>query len=123
MVVCTSRQNRERRQLGGRKIMITLIGWLMMAAGAGLLAISMFGVFRLPDTLARQHAGTKAATFALVVMALGVATVLPRPDVWLRLALLILALWVTLPAASHALARAAVSRRRAAGEATGSPVR
>jgi multicomponent Na+:H+ antiporter subunit G len=103
--------------------MIALIGWLMMAVGAGLLAISMFGVLRLPDTLARQHAGTKAATLALVVMALGVAAVLPRADVWLRLALLILALWVTLPAASHALARAAVSRRRAAGEATGTPAR
>jgi multicomponent Na+:H+ antiporter subunit G len=70
----------------------------------------MVGVLRLPDTLARQHAGTKAATLSLVVMSLGLGFVLPRPEIWLRLLLLILVLWVTLPAASHALARAAVSR-------------
>jgi multicomponent Na+:H+ antiporter subunit G len=88
------------------------IGWVLMALGAGLLAIAMVGVLRLPDTLARQHAGTKAATLALVVMSVGTGLVLGRTDIWLRLGLLVAALWVTLPAASHALARAAVSRRR-----------
>lgn len=89
-----------------------VIGWIIVAMGAALLSVAMFGVLRLPDTLARQHAGTKAATLALVVMSIGTGIVLGRADVWIRLALLIAALWVTLPAASHALARAAVGRRR-----------
>jgi multicomponent Na+:H+ antiporter subunit G len=92
--------------------MIELLGWVAMGLGAALLVIAMVGVLRLPDTLARQHAGTKAATLALGVMAFGVGLVMPRYEVWLRLALLILTLWITLPAASHALARAAVSRRK-----------
>ena len=90
---------------------MTALGSLLMIVGAGLLVVAMIGVLRLPDTLARQHAGTKAATLALGVMALGLALVTPSTGAWIRLGLLIVALWVTLPVASHALARAAVSRQ------------
>lgn len=90
---------------------MTALGCLLMILGAGLLVVAMIGVLRLPDTLARQHAGTKAATLALGVMALGLGFVTPSAGAWMRLALLIVALWVTLPVASHALARAAVSRQ------------
>lgn len=90
---------------------MTALGLLLMIVGAGLLVVAMVGVLRLPDTLARQHAGTKGATLALGVMALGLAMVTPGTGAWIRLGLLIVALWVTLPVASHALARAAVSRR------------
>ena len=91
--------------------MIAILGHALMIAGAGLLVVAMVGVLRLPDTLARQHAGTKAATLALGVMALGLALVLPGAGAWSRLGLLFVVLWVTLPVASHALARAAISRR------------
>lgn len=90
---------------------MTALGSLLMIVGAGLLVVAMIGVLRLPDTLARQHAGTKAATLALGVMGLGLALMTPSIGAWIRLGLLIVALWVTLPVASHALARAAVSRR------------
>lgn len=91
--------------------MTALLGHTLMIFGAALLVVAMVGVLRLPDTLARQHAGTKAATLALGLMVLGLALVLPGAAAWTRLGLLILALWVTLPVASHALARAAISRR------------
>jgi multicomponent Na+:H+ antiporter subunit G len=91
--------------------MTALLGYALMIFGAALLVVAMVGVLRLPDTLARQHAGTKAATLALGLMALGLALVVPSAGAWTRLGLLIVALWVTLPVASHALARAAISRR------------
>jgi multicomponent Na+:H+ antiporter subunit G len=90
---------------------VTTVGSLLLIVGSGLLVVAMIGVLRLPDTLARQHAGTKGATLALGVMALGLALVTPSAGAWIRLGLLIVALWVTLPVASHALARAAVSRQ------------
>jgi len=90
---------------------MTVLGSLLMIFGAALLVVAMVGVLRLPDTLARQHAGTKAATLALGVMATGLGLTIPTTGAWIRLALLIVALWVTLPVASHALARAAVSRQ------------
>jgi multisubunit Na+/H+ antiporter MnhG subunit len=61
--------------------MTALFGQLLMVFGAALLAVAMVGVLRLPSAGA-----------------------------WVRLALLVVALWVTLPVASHALARAAISR-------------
>jgi len=91
--------------------MTALLGQALMIFGAALLVVAMVGVLRLPDTLARQHAGTKAATLALGLMVLGLALVLPGVAAWTRLGLLIVALWATLPVASHALARAAISRR------------
>jgi len=91
--------------------MTSLLGYAVMIFGATLLVVAMVGVLTLPDTLARQHAGTKAATLSLGLMALGLALVVPSMGAWGRLGLLIVALWVTLPVASHALARAAISRR------------
>lgn len=87
------------------------LGYGLMISGAALLVVAMVGVLRLPDTLARQHAGTKAATLALGLMALGLGLVIPSVGAWIRLSLLIVALWGTVPVASHALARAAISRR------------
>lgn len=86
---------------------MTVFGWVVITIGAALLAVAAFGVLRLPDALARQHAATKAATLALGVIIVGVALVQPS-SAWLgRLALLAVVLILTVPIASHALARAA----------------
>jgi multicomponent Na+:H+ antiporter subunit G len=62
----------------------------------------------LPDALSRQHAATKAGTLALAVFILGAGCLMPEPA-WIgRLVLLLLLLLITLPVASHVLARAAV---------------
>jgi multicomponent Na+:H+ antiporter subunit G len=80
----------------------------LLAAGAVLLVIAAWGVIRLPDALARQHAATKAGTLALALVCLGaMAAVRDVGWVW-RLVLIVGFLLATLPVASHLLARAAV---------------
>lgn len=86
---------------------MTTIGWVLITLGAALLAVAAWGVLRLPDALARQHAATKAGTLALGTMAVGVALMHPTLEWLMRLAALAGILVVTLPVASHALARAA----------------
>lgn len=86
---------------------MTLVAWSAIALGAALLAIAAFGVLELPGALARQHAATKAATLGLGVMIAGLAMLEPSAAWWTRLALLLLVLMLTVPLASHALARAA----------------
>lgn len=83
----------------------------VMLLGMVLLVVSAVGVLRLPDALSRQHAATKAATLALGVLLAGVA--LKGGDAaWaLRAAGIFVALLVTLPAASHLLARAALKEQ------------
>lgn len=91
--------------------------WTLVALGAGLLVVAAAGVLRLPDALTRQHAATKAATLALGLMILGVAALQPSADWWPRLGLLLAVLLLTVPVASHALARAAAARSDAARDA------
>jgi multicomponent Na+:H+ antiporter subunit G len=87
-----------------------------MIIGAALLAVAAFGVLRLPDVYARQHAGTKAATLALGTMIVGLALLRPEAEWWLRLGLLLALLTLTLPVASHALGRAAAAAERRSRE-------
>lgn len=85
------------------------LGWALVVLGAALLAVAALGLLRLPDALSRQHAATKAATLALGVMLGGLAVLQPAGAWWIRIGLLVL-LVLTVPVASHALARAAASR-------------
>jgi multicomponent Na+:H+ antiporter subunit G len=76
--------------------------------GALVLLIAALGLLRLPDALSRQHAGTKAGTLGVTLVALG-AGLWAGDWSWIwRLGLLVLVLFLTLPLASHALARAAL---------------
>jgi multicomponent Na+:H+ antiporter subunit G len=87
---------------------MSVIAVVLLLTGAVLLVIAAWGVLALPDALARQHAATKAGTFALAIICAG-ATAAATDSAWTWRLLLILAfLLATLPVASHLLARAAV---------------
>lgn len=87
-------------------------GWTALVAGAALLAVAALGLLRLPDALARQHAATKAATLALGLMTAGLLLLHHGAGWWVRGGLLVLVLALTVPVASHALARAAAARHQ-----------
>lgn len=97
--------------------MSEVAGTALILLGALALAIACWGVLRLPDALSRQHAATKAATLALAAIALGTATLHGGSGWWLRALLLLALLALTLPLASHALARAAIARDTTSCEA------
>lgn len=87
------------------------VGGALLGLGIVLMLIAALGVWRLPDALSRQHAATKATTLSLGLIALG-AALLSQDGGWsFRLLLLCLALFLALPLASHALARAAVAEQ------------
>jgi multicomponent Na+:H+ antiporter subunit G len=73
-----------------------------------ILLIAAIGVVRLPDALARQHAATKAATLAVSIFAIGIGIAVWNAQWTWKLALVIAILLLTMPLASHALARAGV---------------
>ncbi len=75
--------------------------------GVALLVLSAVGLFRLPDALARQHAATKSTTLAIGLVLLGAALHAQDLGVSLRIVAIVLLLFLTLPVASHMLARAA----------------
>lgn len=91
--------------------MISLLGWGVCTLAAIVLAIAAIGILRLPDALARQHAATKAATLSVSLFAIGLALVAGEAAWTWRLLVLVAILLMTLPLASHALARAGIAER------------
>ena len=87
--------------------MIGGLGWLFCLAGGVTIMVAALGVLRLPDALSRQHAATKAGTVAVILFVLG-TMLISREAAWAwRLLVILLLLFLTLPLASHVLARAA----------------
>lgn len=87
------------------------IAWILIFLGCGVLLIAAAGLFRLTDALSRQHAATKAGTLGLGLILAG-AAVAGGDWAWGGRILTILAiLFVTLPVASHLLARAAAKHQ------------
>lgn len=80
----------------------------MIVCAAALLLIAAWGVIKLPDALARQHAATKAGTLSLAFLCVAAMMVMPELEWVRRLLLIVVFLLVTLPVASHLLARAAL---------------
>lgn len=97
--------------------MTALLGWGVCSLAILLLLIAAVGIVRLPDALARQHAATKAGTLAVSLFALGVALVVSEAAWTWRLLALITILLMTLPLASHALARAGLIEKERAQKA------
>ena len=87
--------------------MISTLGWLLCLAGGVTIIIAAIGILRLPDPLSRQHASTKAGTVAVMLVVVGTMMIVQETEWTWRLLVILLLLFVTLPLASHALARAA----------------
>lgn len=87
--------------------MTAWLGWIFCTLGLMIILIAATGVLRLPDALSRQHAATKAGTVAVIMFAIGAALIV-QESIWTwRLLVIVVLLMLTLPMASHALARAA----------------
>ena len=87
--------------------MINGLGWLFCLAGGVTIIVAAIGVVRLPDALSRQHASTKAGTVAVILVVVGTIMIVQEAAWTWRLLVILLLLFLTLPLASHTLARAA----------------
>ncbi len=106
---------------------VAVSGAIVAIAGIALMIVAALGLFRLPDALARQHAATKSVTLALGLVLLGLALHQQGLDPalagawWTRVAAILLLLLLTLPVASHMLARAAARESHSNEQLRASP--
>ena len=77
--------------------------------GTFLMVITALGLLRLPDVFCRMHAAGKAGTLGVVLIILGTVIALAGTphDVSIRGLLAVVFQFLTTPAATHLLARAA----------------
>jgi multicomponent Na+:H+ antiporter subunit G len=83
--------------------MFEAIGFFLIILGALLLIISAIGLLRMPDTITRMHAGTKASTLGSLLIIFGVMFL--EPSLWFKLLFLALFILITNPLSSSILAR------------------
>jgi multicomponent Na+:H+ antiporter subunit G len=83
--------------------MFNIIGFVLILIGAIFLLISAIGLLRMPDTLTRMHAGTKASTLGSLLIIIG--TMFLEPSLSFKLGFLALFILITNPLSSSILAR------------------
>jgi len=88
---------------------MTPIEWLaavLLLLGSLLMLLSAIGLLRMPDLYNRLSAASKATSLGVIFLLTGFAAVQPDPSVIGRVLATIVFVLVTVPVASHAIARA-----------------
>jgi multicomponent Na+:H+ antiporter subunit G len=91
-------------------------GWLVVSAllafiGSLTILASMIGLVRLPDVFCRAHALGKGLTLGLGVLFVSLWIDLGMANTGLKIVAAILFQFITLPVASHLLARLSLEKR------------
>ncbi len=87
--------------------MSEIVAALLIVAGSLFCLLASVGMMRLPDTLIRMHAATKAGTLGAGLILGGVAVVFADVGMVLRALLTLVFLFLTAPVAAHLIGRAA----------------
>jgi len=88
--------------------MLTIIGYIFGFLGVVLFFISALGLLRMPDTLTRMQAATKASTLGSLLIILSIACFMPQ---WsLKLIVLGMFILITNPISSSILSMSAYKR-------------
>jgi multicomponent Na+:H+ antiporter subunit G len=86
---------------------IGAIAAILVVVGAAFMLLAAVGVLRMPDLFLRLQATSKATTFGVGCLMLGVAFHFADFGTALRAAAIVVLFFVTAPIAAHVIARAA----------------
>ncbi|HJL66498.1 MAG: monovalent cation/H(+) antiporter subunit G [Arenicellales bacterium] len=88
--------------------LVDLLSWAALLGGALFLVGSGIGLLRFPDFYTRLHAAGLADTLgtALTLLGLGLQAGFTQPSV--KLAMILIFIWLTSPTSTHALAKSAL---------------
>jgi len=90
--------------------LIDAASWAMLVAGGLFCAIGALGLVRMPDFYTRMHAASVVDTLGAALLLGGMMLQAGFTLVAVKLAMIGVLLFFTSPAATHALARAALLR-------------
>lgn len=87
--------------------MSEMLSAILIIAGCLFCLVAAVGMLRLPDTLMRMHAATKAGTLGAGLILAGAAVHFAEPATVLKALLTVFFLYLTAPVAAHLIGRAA----------------
>ena len=88
-------------------VMAEVLVAIMVLSGCLFCLVAAIGTVRLPDTLIRMHAATKAGTLGAGLILAGAAVWFSEMGIVLRALLTLLFLFMTAPVGAHLIGRAA----------------
>ena len=87
--------------------MIEIVTAILLVLGSLFAFVAALGMIRLPDTVMRMHAATKAGTLGAGLILIAVAFFYTNLGITLRALAAIIFLFLTAPVAAHLIGRAA----------------
>lgn len=91
--------------------MTILISFLLIS-GSAFILLAALGTLRFPDMLSWIHATTKATSFGLLLILIGVALYFNTPLIYFKALLVIVFIYLTAPLAAHSIARARQAQKK-----------
>jgi multicomponent Na+:H+ antiporter subunit G len=90
---------------------IDFLSWVLLVAGGAFCVIGALGLVRMPDFFTRMHAASVTDTLGAGLMLAGLVLQAGLTLVTVKLVVIGLLILLTSPAATHALAQAALARQ------------
>jgi multicomponent Na+:H+ antiporter subunit G len=91
-------------------IAIDIASWILLVAGGLFCIVGGIGLLRMPDFYTRVHAASVTDTLGVGFMLLGLMLQAGLSLITMKLLIIGLLIFFTSPAATHALAKAALGR-------------
>jgi multicomponent Na+:H+ antiporter subunit G len=89
-------------------MLLDILSWALLFSGSLVLIIGAAGMIRLPDFYTRLHAASVIDTLGCMLIVLGLVFQAGFSIVVVKLVLIVVFILFTSPAATHALAKAAL---------------
>ncbi len=86
--------------------MIDILIYILVLAGSFFILVAAIGLVRFSDLYSRLHAGTKAPSFGIFLIALGVSIFFNDPVVYIKGLFIVVFVYLTAPLAAHAIIKA-----------------
>ena len=84
---------------------------VLLLLGAALFCLTAIGILRLPDALSRMHAASKGCSLGLCfILTASTLSFGGSAAVAVKSVIVVLAVFITVPVATHLLARASLDR-------------
>ncbi|MGQ0525470.1 MAG: monovalent cation/H(+) antiporter subunit G [Betaproteobacteria bacterium] len=91
-------------------VAIDIASWVLLVAGGVFCVVGGIGLLRMPDFYTRVHAASVTDTLGVGFMLLGLMLQAGFTLITVKLVIIGLLIFFTSPAATHALAKAALGR-------------
>jgi multicomponent Na+:H+ antiporter subunit G len=83
---------------------------ILILAGSLFVLIASIGLIRFKDLYSRMHVTTKASSFGIMLILIGVSFYLNISEVYLKAFFVIIFIYLTAPLAAHSIAKSSKDR-------------